>query len=186
MNHLQCHSLLGEVVEFGGDAVPEPGMGNPHPVKPETLTVEVFPGVTYERLHDNRSIIYTVESARAAAFSAWSDTTLEILEAWPKDKPYLAVHDISHPGLGLLYCTAVQDDIFNICVLPQARERIEAMFDAYPDWKIALAVVVSSSLSGRLARLLFREDLPEARVQTKAFFYRDPAMNWLANFYDSQ
>ena len=82
---------------------------------------EIASGITREWLFDGRVIVYTVSSVNLAAINRWSISAVQTLEAWPKDRPYLALHDISKPGIGLLYVAAVENDIFNIGVIPEAQ-----------------------------------------------------------------
>lgn len=145
-----------------------------------------YPGISREWVAEERVIVYTLQSPQMATLAAWSEAALATFEAWPKDKPYLAVHNISQPGIGLLYCAAVDNDIFNIGVLPQARKRISATLAAHPGWPVALGVVVSGSLTGHLAKILYRQNPQEVHFQTKAFLYRDMAVNWVSNCFQYQ
>ena len=142
---------------------------------------EIASGITSERLYDDRVIVYTILSVNLTAINRWSSSAIQTLEDWPKNRPYLALHDISRPGIGLLYVTAVQNDIFNIGVVPEARKRIqEDLLKPNPDWKVALALVVSPSLSSRLAQLLFHDATDETPIHRKAYFDRSSALTWLA------
>ena len=145
-----------------------------------------YPGISREWVAEERVIVYTLQSPQMTTLAAWSEDALATFEAWPKDMPYLAVHNISQSGLGLLYCAAVENDIFNIGVLPQARKRVSATLAAHPGWPVALGVVVSGSLTGHLAKILYRQNNQEAPFQTKAFLYRDMAVNWLAICFQPQ
>jgi len=140
---------------------------------------EIATGITREWLYEGRIVSYTANSVSVASVNAWSDTALETLETWPEDQPYLAMHDVSQPGIGLLFLTAVESDIFNIGVVPSARQRVQEIVDSRPDWQLALAIVVSASLSGRMTKLLFQQAQPGSRIQVKAFFHRSAALKWL-------
>jgi hypothetical protein len=146
----------------------------------------LYPGISCEWVGDGRVIVYTLHSPQMATLAAWSEAALATFEAWPKDKPYLAVHNISQSGLGLLYCAAVENDIFNIGVLPQAQKRVSNILAAHPGWPVALGVVVSGSLTGHLAKIIYRQHAQEAHFQTKAFLYRDMAVNWVSNCFQPQ
>lgn len=145
-----------------------------------------YPGISREWVLDNRVVVYTLHSPQMATLAAWSEAALATLESWPKDQPYLAVHNISQAGLGLLYCTAVEQDIFNIGVLPQARKTVNALLAANPGWPVALGLVVSGSVTGHLAKILYRQTAQETRIQSKAFLYQDMALNWVANCFQPQ
>lgn len=145
-----------------------------------------YPGISREWVLDNQVIVYTLHSPQMATLAAWSEEALATLNAWPKDKPYLAVHNISQAGLGLLYCSAVEQDIFNIGVLPQARKQVNAILAANPDWQVALGLVVSGSVTGHLAKILYRQLTHETQIQSKAFLYSDLALNWLTSCFRPQ
>lgn len=145
-----------------------------------------YPGISREWVSDDRVVVYTLHSPKMATLDAWCEAALSTLESWPKDKPYRAVHDISQSGLGLLYCAAVENDIFNIGVLPRARKQVSALLEANPNWPIVLSLVVSGSLTGHLAKILYRQSNLEAQIQAKTFFYRDMALNWVINCIQSE
>jgi hypothetical protein len=140
-------------------------------------------GIICEWLADNKIVAYSLASAKLAALNAWSEVAMQTLAAWPKDRTYLALHDLSNPGVSLVYSTAVQNDIFNIGVTPGKRQAVNDLLDAYPDWKVALAVVISASYSGSITKLkASSKGAPDLRVHTKAFFDRDYAIAWLLQF----
>lgn len=139
--------------------------------------------ITHEWLHHNQIISYTLKSARMSSIAKWSDLSLEVLRDWPKDRPYLALHDISQSGIGVLYLAAVNYDVFNIGVVPKAREQVESIVKAHSSWNLALAVVVSPSLSGQMAKLQFAPQYSgSVDIQAKAFFYHSAALKWLQSF----
>ena len=142
---------------------------------------EIFPGLTREWLFDGLVVSYTLSSPKKAALLAWSKSALSTLETRPHDQPYLAIHDISQSGIGLFYCAAVKNDIFNIGVIPEARKRVDAILEHDPELQISLALVVSGSLSGQLSKLLLKASSDNQRFQSKAFFFADMAQSWLVN-----
>ena len=148
-------------------------------------TIEITEGVQQNWLSDQQVLSYTLTSVTSTSLNNWSDYVVASLKTWSKDKPYLVIHDISQSGLGLLFSTAVQNDIFNIGIVPKAHSKVQSMIQANPEWQLRLALVVSASLSGRLARILFQKNNPQNQFQFKAFFYRDPALEWLTQSSNS-
>lgn len=137
-------------------------------------------GVIQEWLADGQVVLYRLESASMLTISQWSDLTVETLRAWPKDRPYRAIHDVSKPGVSLLYMTAVQFDIFNVGISPTARQSINEMLAANPGWSLSLAVVVSQSLTGRITKLKSIQALDEIpAARTNVFFKAPAALEWL-------
>jgi hypothetical protein len=136
-------------------------------------------GIICERLHD-ALVAYTLTSAKLATLSSWSELALKTLQQWPKDQPYLALHDLSYPSTGLVYLAAVEYDVFNIGITPGRRKDVNLLLEANPTWQLALAVVVSASLTGGIMQLkLMRPDPQNQRVRAKAFFDRNSAIEWL-------
>lgn len=140
-------------------------------------------GLNVELLENDTIVSYTLSSAQSTTIAAWSDLAVAKLRDWPKDRPYLALHDLSHPGVGLLYLTAVEFDPFNVGVTPGGRRALHDLLAEKPDWQIVLALVVSTSLSGRLTRLRMADiisDLP--KITSRTFFKRSAALEWLMRF----
>ncbi len=143
----------------------------------------VIPGLTVELLEDSAIIAYTLSSAQTTTISAWSDLAVKKLKTWPQDRPYLALHDLSSPGVGLLYLTAVEFDPFNIGVTPGGRRAVHDLLAARPGWSVVLALVVSSSMSGRLTRLRIADMVGDtSRITSRAFFKRSAALDWLMQY----
>jgi hypothetical protein len=137
-------------------------------------------GVICEWVADKQIVTYTLTSAKLSSLSAWSEMALKTLNHWPKDQPYRALHDLSPPGAGLVYLAAVEYDVFNIGITPGRRKEINALLAANPQWQLALAVVVSASLTGGIMQLkLLRPDPQDQRIRAKAFFDRNSALEWL-------
>jgi hypothetical protein len=143
---------------------------------------EIAPGVLREFTLDSRVLVYKVQRVTMNSLMAWSTCAIQTLEEWPKDRPYLVVHDLSHPGVGLLFSTAVGGEIFNMGVLPNTRKRIDEIIQANPNWQLAFAIVVSPSLSGRMAKLIIHKKSSNLQLQEKAFFTLASALEWLTTF----
>jgi hypothetical protein len=143
----------------------------------------IIPGLNVEILENGTIVTYTLSSAQTTTVSAWSDLAITNLKQWPKDRPYLALHDLSSPGVGLLYLTAVEFDPFNPGVTPGGRRAFQDLIVANPDWPVVLALVVSSSMSGRLTRLRISEVVGGmSRITSRAFFKREVALEWLKQY----
>lgn len=129
---------------------------------------------------DGKIIAYTLTSAKLATLTTWSELALRQLNAWPPEQPYLALHDLSYPGAGLVYLAAVEYDIFNIGVTPGRRKEVDALVEQYPSRLMGLAIVISASLTGGIMQLkLLRPDPQDHRIRAKAFFDRTAAIEWL-------
>ena len=146
-----------------------------------------IPGLKVESLENGAVVAYTLSSAQTSTISAWSNLAVSKLTEWPKDRPYLALHDLSHPGVGLLYLTAVEFDPFNVGVTQVGRQKAHEIMAAHAGWPVVLALVVSTSLSGRLTRLRMADiisDLP--KITSRTFFKRAAALEWLLQHRTAQ
>jgi hypothetical protein len=146
-----------------------------------------IPGLKVESLENGAVVAYTLSSAQTSTISAWSNLAVSKLAGWPKDRPYLALHDLSHPGVGLLYLTAVEFDPFNVGVTQMGRQKAHEIMAAHTGWPVVLALVVSTSLSGRLTRLRMADiisDLP--KITSRTFFKRTAALEWLLQHCTTQ
>lgn len=146
-----------------------------------------IPGLKVESLENEAVVAYTLSSAQTSTISAWSNLAVSKLADWPKDRPYLALHDLSHPGVGLLYLTAVEFDPFNVGVTQMGRQKAHEIMAAHTGWPVVLALVVSTSLSGRLTRLRMADiisDLP--KITSRTFFKRTAALEWLLQHRTAQ
>jgi hypothetical protein len=140
----------------------------------------LIPGLSVEVLEGGSILAYTLSSAQTTTISAWSELAVSTLKQWPKDRPYLALHDLSNPGVGLLYLTAVEFDPFNVGVTSSGHRVVCDLITSNPGWPIVLALVVSTSLSGRLTRLRIADIARDSSdITSRAFFKRSAAVEWL-------
>ena len=149
--------------------------------KEKTNKEELLPGLRQEYLAEQRIVQYTLSSSKLVTITAWSEVALETLLNWPRPQPYRALHDLTHPGVGLVYSIAVEYDLTNICVAPGKRKVVDQLLCVYPEWSLALAVVVPASLSGQVVRAITTQAHTDPQqVRTKIFFARQAALQWLA------
>ena len=99
---------------------------------------EIFPGLTREWLFDDRVVSYTPYSPKKPRCLPGANPPYDTFETWPREQPYLAIHDISQSGIGLFYCAAVKNDIFNIGVIPEAHKRVDDILEHDPDCRFRL------------------------------------------------
>jgi len=74
----------------------------------------------------------------------------------------------------------VEFDPFNVGVTQMGRQKAHEIMAAHAGWPVVLALVVSTSLSGRLTRLRMADiisDLP--KITSRTFFKRTAALEWL-------
>lgn len=143
-------------------------------------TDKPFPGIVRDWYNKKEVIVYKLTAVSDSIINEWAEYVIEALKAWPKDKPYLAVHDLSQPGVSLQYAAMVNFDMMNAGVTMGGRKITEALFDAHPEWYGRVAVNFNLSLSGQTNRTLMSFlDKDHPAVQYKTFYNRTKCLRWL-------
>jgi hypothetical protein len=145
------------------------------PVETETLGL----GLSREWFHERQLVLYKLTAVTPLIIEIWMNAVQDALNAWQKDRPYRAVHDLSHPGVSLQYAALVNFDMMNIGVTLEGRIYSERLFDAHPDWSARVAVNFNLSLSGQTNRTLMsylNRDHPAIRY--KSFYNRTKCIKW--------
>lgn len=137
-------------------------------------------GITREWLFEKRIVVYSVTLMNITTIRIWSNEVLSSLENWSKARPYLALHDLSQPGIGLSYMVLARAYLLNPAITPQGSAQLQHILSEYPDFRVCLAVV----LSKEYADLFPPEKVKpltahDPRINTALFFERSEALNWL-------
>ncbi|MFQ3645617.1 MAG: hypothetical protein SNJ54_01080 [Anaerolineae bacterium] len=150
----------------------------PLPDSSEMLTK----GLAREWFYDRRVVLYRLTMVTPEIIASWADAVQESLRTWPRSSPYLAIHDLSQPGISLQYAALVNFDMMNIGVTLEGRMACDDLFDAEPLWSAKVAIQFNLSLSGQTNRTLMgylNRDHPSIRYKT--FYHRGKALRWLMN-----
>jgi hypothetical protein len=153
------------------------------PEKPLPLPEDVekiAAGLTREWYAERRVVLYRLGMASDDIVRRWADLVWDTLNAWPHDRPYLALHDLSQPGVSLQYAALVNFDMMNIGVTIEGRVRVERWFDDHPQQNAKVAVNFNLSLSGQTNRTLMNflsREHPAIRYKT--FYNRGKCLKWL-------
>jgi hypothetical protein len=137
-------------------------------------------GVKRKWIQNHQIAVYSVEHISVANMVNWSEAVVETLKNWDTSRSYLALHDLSNTGVSLPYLFLSDLDVLNVGVTTTGRRKIETLIETTPTLHIRVAVVLSGSLSGRIAEIRKRSTgaiLP--RLEHKSFFSRDLALKWL-------
>jgi hypothetical protein len=147
------------------DATTDPTIRNANAAS----AVEVIDeGATLSWLHDGKIACFTITSVARATVDAWLNRSNEIAQAWPADKPYLAIQDVTAATL-----------------TPYIRERSAATVAMTPKYlKGRSAVVISPSAVNRLIQMFVTVSLArqQAQIQRKVFLKKSEAIAWLLAF----
>ena len=122
---------------------------------------EILPGLTLEKLHDGKILVWSASASTRAISAAWYEHTKKQLEDWPENQPYLALLNMAR-----------------VILTPFARDQAKELTEIRADISGRVAVVVSPSPTGHLIRLFVNRSLPKTR-ERRVFFSFDEALTWL-------
>lgn len=143
-------------------------------------TDEPFSGLQREWFNNHEVVLYKLTAVSPTIIEKWTALVLETLQAWPKDKPYLAIHDLSQPGVSLQFAALVRFDMMNIGITEDGRINAEVEFDRHPGWIGRIAVNFNLSLSGQTNRTLMNFlDKTHPAISYKSFYNRTKCLRWL-------
>lgn len=137
-------------------------------------------GVQREWYLNKRVVAYRLVIVTQATIDIWARLVIQTLEEWPKDRPYLALHDLAAPGVALIYASLTNFDMINLGITAEKRLQAEQFFDDYPGFRARVAVNFNLSFSGRMGKILTSTLVDNHPAVTyKMFYNRDKAFAWL-------
>lgn len=140
---------------------------------------EICAGLACEWYLDKRIVVYKLTAVTHKVIEVWADTVVQTIQEWPEDLPYLAIHDLSTPGVSLQYASFVNFDTTNIGITDDGRQQVFQMIDARPNFFAQVAFNFSMSLSGQVNRLLADRQNRHPFIQYKLFYGQNRALAWL-------
>ena len=141
---------------------------------------EVTSGLNRAWYFDKRLVVYQVTKVTPKLLDTWSDLVIQTLTDWPKEHPYLAMHDLSAPGVAMIYASLTSYDMLNLGVTPDGRLRAEEIFNQHLDFRAKVSVTFNLTLSGHIGKTLVNIYLDKhPSVQYKSFYGQDGALRWL-------
>lgn len=147
-------------------------------------TQHIMPGLTCEWYANEQIVAYRITEVSRTVVNQWADMVIQIIENWPSDKPYLALHDVSASGISLQYAVLVNFDTINIGVTAAGRNRVQKILEER-EQPVRIAMNFNISLSGQVNKVLadnrnmrFRNG--ESMVTYRTFYNYDQALQWLA------
>lgn len=149
------------------------------------LVEEPFPGIIREWFSNHKIVVYRPESMLATDVSNWADGVSQVLQAWPENMPYLALHDISAPRIGLAYVTIVKYDIFNIGITAAGWRQAQDILANRGHFKARIALLFGLSHSGHLSQTLThhrKRERSDLDIEFETFFEREQALEWLTKY----
>ena len=147
-------------------------------------TEQPFPGLLCNWFYDREIIVYQPDLVALNDIDRWADIVGNHLKNWPEDQPYLALHDISNPKIGLAYLTMVKYDVFNIGITSTGWEYVKQIIESRPSFTARIALLFSLSQSGHLIQTLTyqrKHNVSHLNIEYEAFFSQRDAFDWLSN-----
>lgn len=143
-------------------------------------TEKPFGGLQVDWYNGEEIVVYKLTGVTEDVIDNWAELVQENLKSWDKKAPYLAVHDLSQPGVSLQYAALVNFDMMNIGITMGGRMVAEELFDQHTDWMARVAVNFNLSLSGQTNRTLMTYlNREHPSIQYKTFYNRTKCLRWL-------
>lgn len=143
---------------------------------------DIIQGACCDWYANGRIVAYTLSAADEGIMQAWAEKARAVLEDWPADQPYRALHDLSAPGCAIFYMLYAHYHILNAGVSPEYYDSALKRLAQLPQ-PSRVAIHLSLSLSGRLTNRStggITEQQEGQPVFYKTFFNREKALEWLA------
>jgi hypothetical protein len=143
-------------------------------------TESPFAGLTLDSYLGGDVLVYKLSAVSEDIVNKWAQLIQTILTDWPKDKPYLAIHDLSQAGVSLQFAALVNFDMLNLGITMGGRVLAEELFNQHSEWRGRIAVNFNLSLSGQTNRTLLgflNQEHP--RILYKSFYNRTKCLRWL-------
>lgn len=127
------------------------------------IEYEIDEGTTLELIENETIGLITMRSVTRATVDEWFDINVKLLSTWPKDKPYMVIHDASDR---------------RTTITPYMRARVQDLYKLNLRKDGYAAVVLPKSITAQVIQVFLRYLRTEPMV-VQVFFKRDDAVAWL-------
>lgn len=139
----------------------------------------VINGLGCEWYADKQIIAYKLLTADEDVVKQWGDYVTDTLENWDPAQPYLALHDLSTPGVAVFYMIYQNYAVLDFAITPDNPLAHAKLANHHHPARVA--IVLSMSLSGRTTyQVANPQTANNHQVIYRGFFQRDQALEWLA------
>lgn len=148
---------------------------NPSPIQ---STTQVIDGLRCEWYGDKQIIAYKLLVADEDVVKQWGNLVAETLANWNPDQPYLAIHDLSEPGVSVFYMVYQNYAVLDFAVTPDNPLAHASLHNHQHPARVA--IVLSMSLSGRTTyQVANPQSANNNQVIYRGFFKKEQALAWL-------
>jgi hypothetical protein len=124
---------------------------------------QVSPDLTRSWLMNRRIVVFRATTPTRNAVDAWIACVKQTMVDWPKEQPYLAMHDFSGP---------------KISMTPYARKRAEELAPLNTGSAGYAAIILAPTYVALAIRLFLRTQHQQGN-ENQVFFSRQEALEWL-------
>lgn len=135
-----------------------------------------------------RIVVYELSDISQTIMNEWTALAVDLIQSWDTNRPYLALHDISHPGIAMKYGW-VHADLLNPAITQHGRARLFATPQEEEQFHGRIALLISLRCSGNFARLVATKDRQQRlmkHVEHKVFTEKRAALLWLEAALDTK
>ena len=130
-----------------------------------TLRQVINQYLTIKWMYQRRVVVYEISGPlmMQEVAETWYMHVKNIVDAWPAQLPYLAIHDTTNA---------------NVSVSPYLASRIRELYKMRPDLTQRIGIVMPRTIAAQLIKVLVRGNDRDT-LQNRFFFTREKAVNWL-------
>lgn len=141
---------------------------------------EILPALRRQWYANGRIVCYELRDISQAIVNQWSQLAIETIQAWSADKPYLALHDLSYPGVAMK-STWVHARVATPAITDFGQQSLFPTPEAEAAFHYRIAILVSARQSGQFAEMIMSKqtDNSPAVRHHRTFLSRTAALNWL-------
>ncbi len=129
---------------------------------------------------DKQIVAYKLLEANQETIANWGEIASATIQDWDHAKPYLALHDLSSPGVALRYSTA-NKNILLPGITEEGTHAIQSILEGNA-FRANVAVVVSVQFSGHITNTFAQLEAhrrTEEYISFNVFSQHDAALEWL-------
>ncbi|NJL03631.1 MAG: hypothetical protein HC911_01680 [Chloroflexaceae bacterium] len=141
---------------------------------------EILPAFRRQWYASGRIVCYELRDISQAIVNQWSQLAIETIQAWSADKPYLALHDLSYPGVAMK-SGWVHARVATPAITDFGQQSLFPTPEAEAAFQYRIAVLVSAQQSGHFAEMIVSKQIGSspAVLYHRTFLSRTAALNWL-------
>jgi hypothetical protein len=137
-------------------------------------------GIQQEWILKERISAYTLTDITVNSQLALSESVIEsVVSVLLHTHRVGILFDISAPGVSVPFLALTGQNVYNIGLTPQGQQRIKALLDDHPLFRAYVAIIVSTTLSGKITSSRSRHLNDDDKIIAQIFHHRDTGSRWL-------